>query len=478
MRSTVRLKAGTQSGTVVLRRVNTPMIICDLQDISEMGCRCMARVRINDWSDSEKWRALLRTGELYEAEITFDPYIPFIRLPIEIRSSIAIPSDGYELGFAFFDLEPDHRQMLNQAMISIATEKIRNSKSLLKRENQTDSPDYASASAPVTPVQMRARLSAFTKPMEKPADILNGVETKAIAQQAEMDSRPARPEPKLGEVLKRNSVLSKGEIANAVFSAREKGQKLGEYLVREGVLTPLQVLQARSAQTGLAYVDFDMSNIPMSLLDLFPFSKMKRFEFVPFESEGELVRLACANPIGKMDLDSLQRISGKRLECYLCREDLPREFLDGVVRRFDRYRRSQTRFKVSLPASFQCYTPEGPMLTEATFRGRTIDISEGGMQVVGPVILGLDPDALGPGQVKMMVTVGAIPHDIVAVCDTRHVRFMRNSGGSTTCVYGLKVDEMSESHRDVLQGLIARVTRSNDDEEGVEMATPIYDDDM
>ena len=87
MRSTVRLKAGDMNASVILRRMNAPLIMCDLLDISEMGCRCLARVRINDWSDSEKWREMLRSGELYEAEITFDPYIPFIRLPVEIRST-------------------------------------------------------------------------------------------------------------------------------------------------------------------------------------------------------------------------------------------------------------------------------------------------------------------------------------------------------------------------------------------------------
>jgi c-di-GMP-binding flagellar brake protein YcgR len=476
MRSTVRLKAGN-NGTVALRRTNAPLILCDLHDISEMGCRCVARVRINDWSDTEKWRALLAPGQFYEAEITYDPYIPFIRLPIEIRSSIALPGDGYELGFAFFDLEPDHRQMLNKAMISIATEKIRQSKGILKRDDRI--------TTPAEPIEnslsstARTRLSAFTKPPERPADILEGegIAKKILNTLPTPEDAPVKPEPKLGEVLKRASVLSKGEVANAVFTAREKGQKLGEYLVKEGKLTPLQVLQARSAQTGIAYVNFDMNTIPMEMLDLFPFSKMKRFKFVPFEMEDDLVRLACANPIAKNELDTLSHICGKRLECYLCQEDIPGKFLDAVARRFDRYRRSHPRYKVSLPASFQCCTPEGPLLSEATFRGRTIDISEGGMQVVGPIILGLDPEMIAPGQLKMMVTVGAVPHDIVAVCETRHVRYMRNSGGTTTCVYGLQLEDMSGTDREILQSLIGRVTRAESNEP-IEIATPINEDEM
>lgn len=498
MRSTVRLKAHNNSGSVVLRRLNTPLIMCDLQDISEMGCRCVARVRINDWSDAEKWRRLLCTGELFEAEITYDPYIPFIRLPIEIRSSIALPANGYELGLAFFDLEPDHRQMLNKAMISIATERIRQSKGVLKRD--TPMPEAPAPAAPVLPAAARARLSAFkTKPphfaptehipipsesempfddtppfIEEPVHTMdtNDYDPHAIVP---LPDHIRQSDPKLGEVLNKTGQLSQPDVANAVFASREKGEKLGEYLVREGMLTPQQIIQARSMQTGLPYVDLDMSKIPIELLDLFPFSKMKSMNFIPFEQTAHAVRIACANPIPKMELDELMRISGMRIEQFLCREEIPRQFLEGVARKFDRYRRAHPRYKVSLPASFQCCTPEGPLLSDATFRGRTIDISEGGLQVAGPVIIGLDPDNMAPGHLKMMVTVGAVPHDIIGICDTRHIRYVRNSGGGTTCVYGLKLDQMSAQHRDILQGLIARVTRAQGETGEVGHAVP-YDD--
>jgi c-di-GMP-binding flagellar brake protein YcgR len=469
MRSTVRLKARNNSGSVVLRRLNSPLIMCDLQDISEMGCRCVARVRINDWSDAEKWRVLLNTGELYEAEITYDPYIPFIRLPIEIRSSIALPGNGYELGLAFFDLEPDHRQMLNNAMISIATEKIRDSKALLKRDTpETPAESVPSAEIPAEHVKM----SAFRGPV--PERIIDSSELEQPTM-VPLPDHVTNADPKLGEVLNKTGQLSRPEVANAVFSAREKGEKLGAYLIREGMLTPQQILQARSMQTGLPYVDLDINRIPVELLDFFPFSKMKHLEFVPFEATGNAVRIASANPIPKTELDELVRISGKRIELFLCREELPRQFLESVARKFDRYRRAHPRYKMSLPASFQCCTPEGPLLSEATFRGRTIDISEGGMQVAGPVIIGLDPDQLAPGHLKMMVTVGAVPQDIIGICDTRHIRYVRNSGGGTSCVYGLQLDQMSDQHRDILQGLIARETRGGDSGEA-ELATPIGHD--
>src|SRR5436190_7934744 len=207
MRSTVRLKARNNSGSVVLRRLNSPLIMCDLQDISEMGCRCVARVRINDWSDAEKWRTLLETGELYEAEITYDPYIPFIRLPIEIRSSIALPANGYELGLAFFDLEPDHRQMLNKAMISIATEKIRESKGVLKRDMPAPEPPVIEPIPPmISPAAREQSVPLNTQP-EKNMES-SELEFPAMIP---LPDHIKKSDPRLGEVLNKTGQLTDPE---------------------------------------------------------------------------------------------------------------------------------------------------------------------------------------------------------------------------------------------------------------------------
>ena len=54
------------------------------------------------------------------------------------------------------------------------------------------------------------------------------------------------------------------------------------------------------------------------------------------------------------------------------------------------------------------------------------------------------------------------------------VHGVRNTGGGTSCVYGLKLDQMSDQHRDILQGLIARQTRAQESGEG-ETATAVAD---
>jgi c-di-GMP-binding flagellar brake protein YcgR len=134
--------------------------------------------------------------------------------------------------------------------------------------------------------------------------------------------------------------------------------------------------------------------------------------------------------------------------------------LDALAQSADTHRRAHPRFRVALPAAFQCYSQEGTTVSETVFRGRTVDISEGGLQVTGPLILGLDPDEIAAHPVKMVVTIGAVPQDIVGVCETRHVRLVRSSGGGTSCIYGLKVSQMSSTHRDILGSMIARIHRA------------------
>jgi hypothetical protein len=454
MRSNIRLRAGDNTGSVILRRLNTPLILCDLRDISEMGCRCVTHLQVNDELCDEKWRSVLAIGETFQAEIAFEPYIPRIYLPIEIRSSLVLSSRRYELGIAFNEVNTETRQMLKLAMIGIATEKLRLAKSNLQQSGDEcpGAVDPAKDAFSVTP---RSRISAFTSPLERPSIDLESGERRAVQMALEVERRERKSEPRLGEILSRIGMMSRGEVANAVFSAREKGVKLGEYLVGKGVLTPLQLLEARSVQTGLAYVDFPSNSVPAGLLNLFPIETLMRFNCVPFEMNEERVRIACTNPLSRADQDTLERYCDKRVELHLCREDLPAQLLIGAASALDPQRRSHPRFRVSLPASFQCTSADGRLLVDAKFASRIIEISDGGMKIIGPVILGIDPTTWSPGQLKLIVTIGAVPHDIVALCQTRHLRFTLNPKGCTACVYGLQLDNISREHRDIFQGMVA-----------------------
>lgn len=389
------LKVGAIKGMVVLRQADAPLILCDLQGIRETGCRCVAYAPLNEWSDAEKWSALFRAGEFFDAEIVCDPYIPLLCSAVQLRNCVALPKKmGYELGFAFVDMESELQQILNEALAKIDAEHV---------------------------------------------------ETPKMA--AEWGSA----EHKLGEILCRTSAITPARVADAVSSASQSGLRLGTYLVRSGMVTPLQVLEARSAQTGLAYAEFDVNAIPEELVALFPLARLKQFNCVPISRDYETIRLACADPISKSELAVFEQLCGMRVEMVLCPEDLPSKVLD--VFESNLKRRTHSRFKVSMPASIRCCSAEGRF--GDPLPAQVIEISKGGMQVAGPAAPKLDPAAPPAERLKLLVNVRTADKEIVALCEVRHIRRTSSNTGGSECVYGLKLDAIIDEHSEIMREIMS-----------------------
>ena len=404
VRSSEPGSTGEKLGSVVLRRTNLPIILCDLLGFTKTGCRCIAHVQFNDAGDTERWSALFRVGELFDAEIVYDPYIPFLYQPVQILASAALTSKDFKLGFEFLNLDADIALLLTEALARIDATKQQMS-NLPPSDSQLNS-------APAS--------------------------TDTITDDA----------PMLGEILWRTSALEREQIDGAVLSARQSGLKLGEYLVSTGMVTPLQILEARSAQTGLAYADFDINTIPEDLLKTIPMEQLKSFKCVPVAMDDETIRIACANPISKPELNALEKLCGKRVTLILCPDDLPAKFLDALDNGMLLKRRVDQRFKVSMQASIRCCAGEGALSFDGEVPVQVIDISKGGMQVIVPATLRLDLGAIPPERLKLMVTVHAIPKEIVALCEARHIRYVSNDSGGSDCVYGLRIDKIidKEAH--------------------------------
>lgn len=397
------------TGSVVLRRVNAPLILCDLTDLSETGCRCIAHVKHNDWTAPDTWITLFRVGEIFQAEIVCEPYIPLLCLPVEVQSADTVSAKSFAMNLVFMELDSD----LNQVLVEAVT-----------------------------------RLDADKTHMEIP----------------EVQAEPF--EPKLGEILCRTSAMARGQIAQAVSAARQSGLRLGEYLIREGVVTPLQVLEARSAQTGLAYADFDVSSIPDHLLSILPLEQLKALKCVPVSLDENSIRIACANPISKPELDTLARLSGKQVELVLCQEDLPSKFFDAVENMVIQKRRTHPRFKVSMPATIRCCSADDAKKYGDALPGQVVEISNGGMQLIGPASLGLDSGVIPPERLKLIVTVGTGPTEIVALCEARHIRYTPNDSGGSDCVYGLQLEAIIGKDSEFTRGIMAQAGQSHSEKSG------------
>jgi c-di-GMP-binding flagellar brake protein YcgR len=305
LRQNVRLRADTADGSVCLRRAGAPALTCRLLDLSEAGCRCLVPA-----TGAEAWESFLKTGAALEAEITFEPYLRATKVAAEVRSRIPEEGGGFHLGLFFRDLPPEKRNTLSQAMLAIASEKIRISRIILKRTTMTGerpASEGASADAPKPPAPMKLE------------DLMAQLDKPALA------------------------------------------------------VTSSSVLRAEKPNA----------------------------------------------------------------------------------------RRRYPRYPMAFPATYQFCGETGEPIDEALFRGRVVDISEGGIRLEGPLLEKVNPDDLKRGSVRLLVHV-SVPEELTGLCRSRVCKVLKAAEEAAPAQYafGLQIIRMEDEQRRVLTQTLMRVTRA------------------
>ncbi|MBL7031793.1 MAG: type II secretion system ATPase GspE [Nitrospira sp.] len=128
----------------------------------------------------------------------------------------------------------------------------------------------------------------------------------------------------LGEILIDLKLLTpeKLEIALKEQSALDKTnhRRIGEILVSLGFISEDDMLRALSTEFGLTYLKF--SEFPKTIPDgSYPTVKfMKQYKFVPIGLEGDVLKIAVADPLDEYMFDALENFSDLTLDICLSSE--------------------------------------------------------------------------------------------------------------------------------------------------------------
>jgi len=121
---------------------------------------------------------------------------------------------------------------------------------------------------------------------------------------------------RLGEILVETAGLAPERLEEALAAQRgeSSGQRLGEILVRAKAVTEEQVLQALAAQLDLPFLPaLDAAAIPAELVRLVPINFAKQARVLPLGRDGEVVRVAVADPLDTAAQDNLSVLLGAPL---------------------------------------------------------------------------------------------------------------------------------------------------------------------
>lgn len=101
----------------------------------------------------------------------------------------------------------------------------------------------------------------------------------------------------LGQLLIAQKWLSADGLKEALQKQTQRGGRLGEVLLGDGVINEQQLGQCLAAQSGMSFMTgIDMDDVDRSLASILPISYLKQARALPLERSQERVRIAISDP--------------------------------------------------------------------------------------------------------------------------------------------------------------------------------------
>jgi general secretion pathway protein E len=140
----------------------------------------------------------------------------------------------------------------------------------------------------------------------------------------------------LGEILVETAGLARDRLEEALAAQRGDlaGVRLGEILVRQKAITEEQVLRALAVQLDLPFLErVDTDAVPGDLVKRVPINFAKQARVLPLGLDGDVVRVAVADPLDTGARESLAQLLGAIVAPEVAP---PQAVVDAIHRVYDR----------------------------------------------------------------------------------------------------------------------------------------------
>ncbi|MCW8129478.1 MAG: PilZ domain-containing protein [Planctomycetota bacterium] len=290
-------------------------------------------------------------------------------------------------------------------------------------------------------------------PAVPPAPPAPGAPAKPAAPESSAAGDPFRGR-RIGEVLVKMGKLTDAQVQDSVQRAKISGERLGRYLLREGLVSPAELCRALALQSGLPMTDITDAEIPEPLGMLFSHGMMLQHEFVPFDESLRMLCVAAANPIPRGVIEEMERSCGKKIEVFLAQEDTVLQLVDRLQPKEKRKDRKHMRYEAALPIHYQFCNRLGRSSEETIHQGLTIDLSEGGFLIQGPATGLGGPDDLMRRGLCVRFSISDTQTEVKGLCALRFIKNNeRPSREEWKWHYGLQILEMTTDDRRKLKEL-------------------------
>jgi type IV pilus assembly protein PilB len=135
---------------------------------------------------------------------------------------------------------------------------------------------------------------------------------------------------RLGEMLIEARLLAPEQFNQMLGEQKSSGLKLGQFLVRKGIVSESQIVDTLSRQLNLPKYHPDRYPIDVTLAGLIPADVAQKMMAAPLQKKGRLLSVALTDPLDIKVIDSLEIMTNSELEPVICTEREVNQLINGI----------------------------------------------------------------------------------------------------------------------------------------------------
>ncbi|MBC2752800.1 MAG: Flp pilus assembly complex ATPase component TadA [Desulfobacteraceae bacterium] len=129
-----------------------------------------------------------------------------------------------------------------------------------------------------------------------------------------------REKKKLGRMLMESGLMTEFQLNQAVLNQKKSRLRLGQYLIREGVVSESQIVDLISRQLRIAKYDAIRFPIDVTLAGTLSAETAQKHQMVPIQRDHHLLTVAMTDPLDIEALDAIEASTGMEAEAIICTE--------------------------------------------------------------------------------------------------------------------------------------------------------------
>jgi len=115
---------------------------------------------------------------------------------------------------------------------------------------------------------------------------------------------------KLGEILIRAGVITEEQLNQALAEQKRSGGRLGSVLINLGFAAEEEITEYLGKQYGVPAVNLTEQEIDRSVLRLIPATVAEKYEVIPFSRDGKTINVVMANPANLFAIEDIKFTTG------------------------------------------------------------------------------------------------------------------------------------------------------------------------